>query len=67
MDGDSNDDTLVFEDDNLKWVVVARASRANEPSYYTRRRVSQRSTAKQDSMSNKDKGKAPTSSSRPRG
>ena len=67
MDGDSDDDTLVFEDDNLTWAAVARASGADEPNYYTRRRTSQGSTTKQGSMSNKDKGKAPASSSRPRG
>ena len=67
MDGDSDDDTLVFEDDNLTWATVARASGADEPNYYTRRRTSQGSTTKQGSMSNKDKGKAPASSSWPRG
>ena len=41
MGGDSDDDTLVFEEDNLTWIIVARASGVDEPSYYTRRRVSQ--------------------------
>ena len=67
MDGDSDDDALVFEDDNLTWAAVARASGVDEPNYYTRRRASQGSTTKKCSMSNKDKGKAPASSSRPRG
>ena len=55
MSGDSDDDTLIFKDDNLALIVVAQASGADVRSYYTRHRVSQRSTAKQDSMSNKDK------------
>ena len=36
IDGDSDDDTRVFEDDNLTRTAVARASRADEPSYNTR-------------------------------
>ena len=66
MDGDSDDaHTFVFEDDNLIWAAVARASGADEPSYHTRRRASQGSTARQDPTSTMDKGKAPASSSRP--
>ena len=68
MDGDSDDDdTFVFEGDNLTWAAVARASGADEPTYHTRRRASQGSTAKQGSTATMDKGKAPASSSRPRG
>ena len=66
MDGDSYDDTRVFADDNLTWVAVARASGVDEPRYHTGRRASQLSTAKQGSTSINDKGKAYTSSIRPR-
>ena len=39
-DGDSDNDTFVFEDDNLTWAAIARASGADEPSYHTRHRAS---------------------------
>ena len=67
MDGHSDDGTLVSGDDNLTWGVCCPSLRADEPSYYTRSRASQGSIAKQGSISNKDKGKAPAPSSRPRG
>ncbi|CAM8937418.1 unnamed protein product [Rhodiola kirilowii] len=60
MEGASpNDDVgnLVFSDDNLTWNVVARASRANDPSYATR------STRNVTYISSLDKGKQIASSS----
>jgi len=67
MDDDSDDDTLVFEDDNLTLAAIAWASRADEPSCYTSCRASQGSIAKQGPTSNEDKGKALASSSSPQG
>ncbi|CAM8892600.1 unnamed protein product [Rhodiola kirilowii] len=57
MEGTSQDDGLVFDNDNLTWNIVARASGANDPSYATR------TTKNVTSLSRVDKGKAIASSS----
>ncbi|XP_056843916.1 protein bfr2-like [Raphanus sativus] len=56
MDGDSSDDDdLVWEDDDLPWTVVSQAMGAEEPNYSTR-------GAKVTSSSKTDKGKGVASS-----
>ncbi|KAL0801924.1 hypothetical protein Bca101_057100 [Brassica carinata] len=58
MDGDSSDnDDLVWGDDNLPWNVVSQAMGAEEPSYFTRG-----AEAKGASTSKTDKGKGVASS-----
>lgn len=62
MDENSeDDDELVFDDDDLTWNVVSRASGANDPSYVTRSSRFMRDTLR-TSRVDKGKGKASTSS-----
>ena len=61
MEGDSNDDDLMFEDDTLTWPTVAQACGANEPRYGTRSRRSKSTTTSK--ILAKEKGKAPASTS----
>jgi len=65
MEGDSDEDDLVFEDDTLTWAAVAQACGANEPRYLTRSRGSKTTTTCKTST--KDKGKAPASTSKSSG
>ena len=62
MEGDSDEDDLIFEDNTLTWAAVAHSCRANEPRYGTRSRGSKTTTTSKTST--KDKGKTPTSTSK---
>ena len=60
MEGDSDEDDLVFEDDTLTWAAVAQACGANEPCYGTRSRGSKSTTTSKTSTNDKGKASAST-------
>ena len=62
MEGDSDEDDLVFEDDTLTWATVAQACGANVPRYGTRSRGSKTTITSKNFT--KDKGKSPASTSK---